>query len=290
MNAQQNNTVNTATVTAKKRGRPSKKVAVAELVVQAEAEVKTIDLPTAVAESPAPTPVSSPLRVVEDDDRSLCEDDLLEEAVVVSDSDSEEEEDDETASVSSEESLQSTLSSIAEEEEEEDDASVASEESEASLPPLESDPIVLRAQITTLQGEVARLTKFNQDLQRRLEGERKQPKKKAEKAKAEAKAGKRKVTRAPRSETYAEDHFDRGDVLVWDHLKRQTKMTATYIGNNLFRGEYSFCTETVEGTLNAVADKMRKHLTLQSVNVWTTFKTADGRKVDALDLRAKEQA
>lgn len=169
---------------------------------------------------------------------------------------------------------ESTISSIVE-------SSVSDEKVVEPLPELESDPIVLRTSVADLQAEVIRLTKFNQELQRRLEGERRQPKKKTEK-----KEGKRKVTRDKRPEDYAQQYMKAGQVLKWKHIKRDCWAEATYIGAGKFSAKYSFTEEEDEGiSLHSVGAKMSKHLTIRGVNAWTSFKNTDGTSVANLDLQ-----
>jgi hypothetical protein len=155
-------------------------------------------------------------------------------------------------------------------------------EEEEPLPEMESDPIVLRALVADLRAEVVRLTKYNQTLQTKLEGKRRQPKKKTEK---EAKEGKRKITRAKRPEDYAQQYMEVGKVLKWKHIKRDCWAEATYVGAGKFSARYSFTEDEDEAvTLHAVGMKMCKHLTISSVNAWTTFKDETGKSVGNLDL------
>lgn len=172
---------------------------------------------------------------------------------------------------------ESTISSIVE-------SSVSDEKVEEPLPELESDPIVLRTLVADLQAEVIRLTKFNQELQRRLEGERRQPKKKTEKT--EKKEGKRKITRDKRPEDYAQQYMKTGQVLKWKHIKRDCWAEATYIGAGKFSAKYSFTEDEDEGiSLHSVGAKMSRHLTIHGVNAWTSFKNTDGTSVANLDLQ-----
>lgn len=155
------------------------------------------------------------------------------------------------------------------------------------LPTLESDPVVLRTLVTTLQAEVVRLTAFSQDLQRRVEGVRKQPKTKAAKAEKAVKEGKRKNTRPKRPDDYAQRFLQMGQVLKWTHLSRNAWAEATYIGAGKFRARYSFKDEIDEGlTLNAVSAVMSLHITIHGVNAWSAFKNLDGTSVENLDLVA----
>jgi hypothetical protein len=287
-----NNTPEKTTIKVKKVRGPYGPRKPKALVVEEEDEITQTE------------PVVEP--IPDDDKRSLCEEDL-QEFVVESDSESEKGEDDDEEEEKDEEEededTRSTLSSIAEEQEEEEEtttAVVAVEEADGEadeeaddleLPVLESDPILLREQILNLQAEVIRLTKFNQDLQRRLEGERKQPKKKAEKEAKAKKEGKRENKRAKRPSDYAEKYLKRGQVLRWEHKARKAWGEATYIGNNSFTAKFSFKPEGEHPeefpSLNAVAGVMLKHLTLRSLNAWSAFKTLDGKSVENLDLQAK---
>jgi hypothetical protein len=166
---------------------------------------------------------------------------------------------------------------------------VVEKEPELELPVLPSDPIILREEILNLKAEVIRLTKFNQDLQRKLEGERKQPKKTTEKG--AKKEGKRENKRAKRPADYAEKYLQKGQVLRWEHKARQAWGEATYIGNNAFTAKFSFKPEGEYpeefASLNAVANVMLKHLTLRSLNSWSAFKNLDGTSVENLDLQVK---
>ena len=251
-----------------------------------------------------PEPVASP--IPEPTDFTLTEEDLVEGARLVAEQEAKDEDEDED-----DEDLKSSISSIQEESEDEeeeeevvteedpedeeeadkDEPEEATEEPELMMPVLEKDPILLREQILNLQAEVIRLTKFNQDLQRRLEGERKQPKKKAEKAKKEKKEGKRENKRAKRPSDYAEKYLKKGQVLRWEHKARKAWGEATYIGNNAFTAKFSFKPEGEYPeefpSLNAVAGVMLKHLTLRSLNAWSAFKNLDGTSVENLDLQAK---
>jgi hypothetical protein len=168
---------------------------------------------------------------------------------------------------------------------EEEEVEVEEEEEEEPLPEMESDPIVLRALVADLRAEVVRLTKYNQTLQTKLEGKRRQPKKKTEKEAKEAKEGKRKITRAKRPEDYAQQYMEIGKVLKWKHIKRNCWAEATYVGAGKFSARYSFTEDEDEAvTLHAVGMKMCKHLTISSVNAWTTFKDETGKSVGNLDL------
>lgn len=158
---------------------------------------------------------------------------------------------------------------------------------EMLLPTLEDDPVVLRTLVTTLQAEVVRLTAFNQDLQRRMQGVRKQPKAKAEKAEKANKESKRKVNRPKRPDDYAQQYIPAGRVLKWTHGTRNAWAEATYIGAGKFRARYSFNDEVDEGlSLHAVGAVMSKHLSIRGVNAWSTFKNLDGTSVANLDLQA----
>jgi len=160
------------------------------------------------------------------------------------------------------------------------------EEAELELPVLESDPITLRNEIADLKAEVIRLTKFNQDLQRRLEGQRKEPKTKENKEK-ELKKGKRKVNRAKRPEDYAQRYMEMGQVLKWTHIARNTWAEATYVGSGKFSAKFSYTDEEYEGlSLHAVGTMMSKHLSIRGVNAWTSFKNIDGTSVANLDIQA----
>ena len=176
----------------------------------------------------------------------------------------------------------------------EDEEPEEPEEPELLMPVLEKDPVLLREQILNLQAEVIRLTKFNQDLQRRLEGERKQPKKKAEKAEKAKKEGKRKNKRDKRPSNYADLYLKRGQVLRWEHKARKAWAEATFIGKNSFTAKFSFKPEGEYAeefpSLNAVANVMLKHLTLRSLNAWSAFKTPDGKSVENLDLVVQQKA
>jgi len=293
------------TIRVKKQRGPYKPRKPKALVVQDESDSE-----------PEPEPVASP--IPEPEDFQLTEDDLVEGARLIAEQEAEDSDDDET---------KSSLSSIVDEEEEEEEEEKSEEESqkdeeeeeeeteeksqkdededeepeeateeqpELLMPVLEKDPILLREQILNLQAEVIRLTKFNQDLQRRLEGERKQPKKKAEKAekaKKEKKEGKRENKRAKRPSDYAEKYLKKGQVLRWEHKARKAWGEATYIGKNSFTAKFSFKPEGEYPeefpSLNAVANVMLKHLTLRSLNAWSAFKNLDGTSVENLDLQAK---
>lgn len=158
---------------------------------------------------------------------------------------------------------------------------------EMLLPTLEDDPVVLRTLVTTLQAEVVRLTAFNQDLQRRMQGVRKQPKAKAEKAEKANKESKRKVNRPKRPDDYAQQYIPAGRILKWTHGTRNAWAEATYIGAGKFRARYSFNDEVDEGlSLHAVGAVMSKHLSIRGVNAWSTFKNLDGTSVANLDLQA----
>jgi hypothetical protein len=170
-------------------------------------------------------------------------------------------------------------------EEVEVEVEVEEEEEEEPLPEMESDPIVLRALVADLRAEVVRLTKYNQTLQTKLEGRRRQPKKMTEKEAKKAKEGKRKVTRAKRPEDYAQQYMEVGKVLKWKHIKRNCWAEATYVGAGKFSARYSFTEDEDEAlTLHAIGLKMCKHLTISSVNAWTTFKDETGKSVGNLDL------
>jgi len=202
----------------------------------------------------------------------------------------EEEEEEEEA----EEDTKSTVSAITEEVEVEEDPEATAEKPELLMPVLEKDPILLREQILNLQAEVIRLTKFNQDLQRRLEGDRKQPKKKAEKEAKAKKEGKRQNKRDKRPSNYADLYLKRGQVLRWEHKSRKAWAEATFIGRNSFTAKFSFKPEGEYAeefnSLNAVAKVMLNHLTLRSLNAWSAFKTLDGKSVENLDLVVQEKA
>jgi len=266
-------------------------------------------------EDPEPEPVVQEPTPV--DEFLLTEEDLIEGARLVAEAEKGDDDEEETKSLSSIEEEEETKSEEGSESEEEEETkseeeeetkseegsttenvvitaeeAEEAEEEELSLPTLESDPIVLREQILNLQAEVIRLTKFNQDLQRRLEGERKQPKKKTEKQKKEKDANKRTNKRDKRPSDYADKFLTKGQVLRWTHKARKAWGEATYIGNNAFTARFSFKPEgefpEEFPSLNAVAGVMLKHLTLRTVNAWAVFKTPDGKSVENLDLVAKK--
>lgn len=248
-----------------------------------------------------------PVLVVESDDEILSLDEtsiVLENKKITAKSEVEDEPDIYTDG-GEEDDDKSSISTITDENEEKEEEEVEEEEAVVEaivaevevvedplpakmlLPTLESDPVVLRTLVTTLQAEVVRLTAFSQDLQRRVDGVRKQPKTKAAKAEKVVKEGKRKNTRPKRPDDYAQRFLQMGQVLKWTHLSRNAWAEATYIGAGKFRARYSFKDEIDEGlTLNAVSAVMSLHITIRGVNAWSAFKNLDGTSVENLDLVA----
>lgn len=238
----------------------------------AEPEVKTIKVKRKYVRK------IKPIVIIEEEEESVSEAETLMVSVVEPEPEPEVEEEDEDVS--------SQISAS---------SSTEGEPEKLVLPPLENDPNVLREQIFSLQAEIVRLTKYNHDIQHRLETRVKQDKKppagKAQRKAKEPKApveGKRQNTRAKRPTDYADRYLQVGQVLRWEHKTRECLTEATYIGNNRFTATFSFQPEGEYpeefASLNAVAGVTLKHLTLRSLNVWATFKTIDGKSVENLDL------